>query len=122
MPMHLTLNAKSLQRYIDAGAKRWPNAASRELAKVGRLVFEESQREVPVGSTRVLIGSGSIYVAPHTVTIRYTAPYARYVHFRKKAKHPTGNWRFLYRPFTKGKRILRHAIVVAIQKAMDEGW
>lgn len=121
MPMRLVLDDRALRRYLDEGVKRWPDAAAKQLAKVGRLVFEESQQAVPVGKTRTLIGSATIYVAPHTVTIKYTAPYARYVHFRKKVKHPQGKRLFLSSSLGRGRRILRFAIVQAIQDEMDRG-
>lgn len=119
MGLRIVLDDRALRRYLEAGITRWPDAAAKQLEKVGRMVYDESQAQVPVGKTRRLIGSATIYVAPHTVTIKYTAPYARIVHFRKRVKHPLGKRLFLSSPLGRGRRILRFAIVQAIQDEMD---
>lgn len=119
MPLTIYFDARQLTKYLGNAVDRWPEAASRALEKVGRLVWDQSQREVPKGKTNTLGRSGTIMVKPHTVLITYATPYARAVHFRKRVKHPTGKRMFLTGPLGKGKRLLGAEIADEVAKAME---
>ena len=118
MPLTIYFDTRQLRRFLGAAEKRWPDAAGKALEKVGRLIFETSQAEVPKGETGVLSRDAMIAVHPRTVRITYFAAYARIVHFRK-ARHPEGKRKFLSGPLGRGKRILGAEIANAVQEAMD---
>lgn len=121
MPLTIYFETKALHKYLGDAERKWPEAAGRALEKVGRAVFDQSQREVPKGKTHILAGSTLLSIGPKTVTITYFATYARAVHFRK-AKHPQGGKRkFLTGPLGKGKRILGDMIAAEVQEEMDKG-
>src|SRR5260370_36398687 len=119
MRLSIYFNERHLVRYLGHGVRLWPEAAERVLERIGRAVFDQSQREVRKGRTHILAGSTRLSIAPHTVTITYFAPYARIVHFRKRVHHPEGKRMFLTGPLGKGKRLLGPQIAQAVQDAMD---
>jgi hypothetical protein len=108
-----------LRKFLGHAYTRWPEAGSRALEKIGRAVYDQSQREVPKGETKTLADSNRFEIHPHTVNITYFAVYARVVHFRKRVHHPTGKRMFLTGPLGKGKRLLGPTIAREVQAAMD---
>lgn len=121
MGLTITLDERALRKYLDTSIRSWPQAAEGALARVGKIVYDETQRQVPKGKTRRLQSQSMISIAPRTVYIVYSAPYARIVHFRKHVKHKEGKRLFVSSPLGKGRRVLPFEIQSAIQVAMDRG-
>lgn len=80
-------------------------------------IFTETQVQVPV-KTGFLKGSGEVALKGDMVEIKYTAPYAIYVHEILSNYHPNGKAKFVEDPMTEMGPGLIKDVADAVGKGM----